>query len=296
MPDSPTTLREQLRTLLPDEGYTITADEVMATVEHGRVEGSLALEPAPVMSRRRFRGLAPALVWMLGLLVLVATGVGVFVGVNGTSPSKPAPVGGTGTSPSNPAPVGGSERLSDHLVLDAKRTVAGQSVDGNLVIYNPGKIFNLTKGCQPQLAVGLKRGKFHQQIAFAAVCDGTPLLIDHGTTRLPVTVRYDIQPMQPIGTRHPVPSEMSGRRRRTPASCRYLCGKGRVGFAGAATDAERGHPHLDNPIDHNISDDADIRLTGCSAVRYRTDDWPCYSARCNLLRVCDERRLLGPIT
>jgi hypothetical protein len=161
-------IEEQLATLLDYNAPAVTIEEVR--------EKAPATTPANRREdRRRVVGLRPALAWMVGLLVLGVLGIGIGVGVGGTTVNKPASVGGSG-------------RLSDHLALDVTRVVAGQSVEGNLVVYNPGKTFNLTKGCQPQLAVGLNRGNFHQTIAFAAVCDTAPLPIDHGTTRLQVRV------------------------------------------------------------------------------------------------------------
>jgi hypothetical protein len=62
---------------------------VMLRVERGRVEGSPTSEPIPAIPNQQVRGLVPALAWMLGLLVLVGLGVGIFVGVDGTSPGKP---------------------------------------------------------------------------------------------------------------------------------------------------------------------------------------------------------------
>ncbi|MGO9343410.1 MAG: hypothetical protein ACLP6E_12980 [Acidimicrobiales bacterium] len=173
-------VEQQLSTLLDYNAPAVTIEEV-------RQMASASTPAKPREAGRRVVGLRPAIAWMLGLLVLSALGIGIGVGVNGTTSNKPTSV------TNKPHPLGGTGRLSDHLALDKTRVVAGQSVDGKLVIYNPGKTFNLNKGCQPQLAVALNRGKFHQQIAFSTVCDGAPLLIDHGTTHLPVIVNttYD---------------------------------------------------------------------------------------------------------
>jgi hypothetical protein len=161
-------IEEQLSALLDYNAPAVTIEEVREKVP--------ATTPAkPRKNGNRVVGLRPALAWMFGLLVLGALGIGIGVGVNGTTANNPTSFGGTG-------------RLSDHLALDETRVIAGQSVNGALVISNPGKTLNLTKVCQPQLAVGLNLGNFHQTIAFASVCDGAPLLIDHGTTRLPVSV------------------------------------------------------------------------------------------------------------
>jgi hypothetical protein len=79
--------------------------------------------------------------------------------------------------------------ITDHLHLDQTRVVAGRSVNGDLIVYNPGSTINVSKGCEPQLAVQLNKGGFHQTIPFPAVCEtGQPLLIHHGTTMLPVSV------------------------------------------------------------------------------------------------------------
>ncbi len=174
MPELPPTLRGQLRTLLPDEGYTITADEVMASVEHSRVEASPTSDPTPVVQKRRVTSLAPALAWMLGILVLAAMGVGIFVGVKGTSPGKPVSEGAIG-------------KLTDRLVLDKAQVIAGQTVSGSVVIYNPGKSF-VVEVCDPPVQVLLNRGNFHQQpINNLMFCDGHLRLI-HGTTQLAITV------------------------------------------------------------------------------------------------------------
>ena len=135
----------------------------------------IATRATPFTPTTRVKGLVPALAWMLGLLVLGALGLGIFVGVSGTASTKPAPVAVTG-------------KLSDHLVLNQNHVVACHWVNGDLVVYNPGATFNLNKGCKPQLAVGLNRGTFHQQISFPEMCSTAPLLIDHGTTRLPISV------------------------------------------------------------------------------------------------------------
>ena len=190
MPELPTSLREQLRALLPDEGYKITPDEVMASIEHSRVEGSRTTDPTPVTARRRVTGLAPALAWMLGILVLAAMGVGIFVGVNGTSAGKPASVGAIG-------------ELSDRLVLDSTQVVAGQMVSGSVVIDNPGKTFAVRVACMP-VQVLLNRGTFHQPpLDIAKLCRDY-LSIRHGTTRLTVTVSTTVDgciqsgPSQPL--------------------------------------------------------------------------------------------------
>jgi hypothetical protein len=82
---------------------------------------------------------------------------------------------------------GAASMLSDHLRLDQTRVVAGQSVNGELIVYNAGKTIKLSVGCQSQLAVQLNRGSFHQAIPVATACEtGRPLLIHHGTTMLPV--------------------------------------------------------------------------------------------------------------
>jgi hypothetical protein len=179
VPELPTSLREQLQTLLPDEGSTITADEVMASVEVSRVEGPRQSEPIPVTPRRRVTGLAPALAWMLGILVLAAMGVGIFVGVNGTSASKPVSVGAIG-------------KLSDRLVLNKTQVIAGHNVYGSLIIQNPGDTFTVVVGCQP-LQVLLNRGNFHQQPSSTEEECIDHLGIRHGITRLAITINtvYD---------------------------------------------------------------------------------------------------------
>ncbi len=85
MPELPSRFREQLRTLLPDEGYTITADEAMASVDHRPVGSSMTSLQRPTVRGRRIVGLKPAIAWMLALLVLGALGLGIGVGVGGSS-------------------------------------------------------------------------------------------------------------------------------------------------------------------------------------------------------------------
>jgi hypothetical protein len=87
------------------------------------------------------------------------------------------------------SPHSASPKLSDYLHLDKTRVVAGQSFNGDLVVYNPGDTINLSEGCLPELAVQLDRGSFHQALPFStAICAGGPLLVHHGTTKLPVNV------------------------------------------------------------------------------------------------------------
>ena len=91
------------------------------------------------------------------------------------------------TSP--PVSHGTTSKLSDHLHLDQTRVVAGKSVNGDLIVYNPGSTINLSKGCTPQLFVELNRGSFHQAIPVATACEaGPPLTVHHGTTMFPVSV------------------------------------------------------------------------------------------------------------
>lgn len=160
-------IEEQLSALLDYNAPAVTVEEVR--------ENPPATTPAePSENRRRVVGLRPALAWMLGLLVLCGLGLGIGVGVSGSTAKKPVSVAATG-------------RLSDHLVLDKTRVVAGQTVDGNVVIYNPGKAF-VVEVCSPPVQVLLNRGNFHQEpVNDLMFCDDR-LRVLHGTTRLPFTV------------------------------------------------------------------------------------------------------------
>jgi hypothetical protein len=198
MSELPSTLREQLSALLPDDEYTITADEVMASVESKNAERWPTPHTGPAMPTRRLRlkALTPALAWMLALIVLAAVGIGVGVGVSGTSNLKIA--------------AGSTSKLSDYLHLDETRIAAGRSVNGSLVVHNPGRTINLTPrtrevdgqtvaGCQPSLFVELYRGSYSQQIYVPNPCDQGPLLVKHGTTKLPVTVMTTYGVCSPSG-------------------------------------------------------------------------------------------------
>jgi Protein of unknown function (DUF4232) len=164
---------------------------------------------------------------MLALIVLAAVGIGVGVGIGGTRHLNTA--------------AGSTSKVSDYLHLDETRITAGQSVDGSLVVQNPGKTINLTPptrevggqpvaGCQPSLLVELYRGTFSQQVYVSNPCDQGPLLVKHGTIRLPVTVMttYGIcSPSGPSSTNMP-PCLASGRPPPLPPG-RYLAKAGWTG-------------------------------------------------------------------
>jgi hypothetical protein len=91
------------------------------------------------------------------------------------------------TSP--PVARGATSKITDHLHLDQTRVVAGKSVNGDLIVYNPGSTIKLSKGCTPQLFVELNRGSFHQAVPVATACEaGPPLTVRQGTTMFTVSV------------------------------------------------------------------------------------------------------------
>ncbi len=126
---------------------------------------------------------------MLGVLVLCALGLGIGVGVSGTTAKKPAF-------------VGGMRSLSDHLVLDKTRVIAGQTVDGQVVIYNPGKTF-VVDVCSPPAQVLLHRGNLHQEPVNNLMFCNDHLHILHGTTRLAITVNTTADACTQSGSNQP---------------------------------------------------------------------------------------------
>lgn len=88
------------------------------------------------------------------------------------------------------------------IELHTTKIVAGQSVEGWLVVTNPGHAFDLTQvasihvrsaggrviHCRPAFAVYLSNAKVTQTIGFRDNCEAAPFLIRSGTTRLPFTL------------------------------------------------------------------------------------------------------------
>ena len=89
---------------------------------------------------------------------------------------------------SPPPRRGSSNAITDYLHLEVKTVIGGRTVNGDLVIENPGKPLNLTRGCAPQLAVGLDKGSFHQEIAFPSDCRAIPVIVKHGETDMAFVV------------------------------------------------------------------------------------------------------------
>jgi anti-sigma factor RsiW len=162
-------LQEKLSVLLDFNVPAVLIEEVRLH------EADSPVRTKPMSPRRR--GLFPAIAWGVGVLVLVALGVGFFVGVHRT------------TTFTGPAPIGAAPKLSDRLVLDKTRVVAGKYVKATIVVSNPGKTFDVETVCQPQIAVQLHKGSLYQQIYSPLIgCAGNPLIVRHGTTRIPVGV------------------------------------------------------------------------------------------------------------
>ena len=98
-----------------------------------------------------------------------------------TTTAPPLP-GGYGLLPSDP-------HLSDRILIATNRSKPGLSIDGTLVVVNDGAApINLTKSCRPDFVVALTNSHYTPQVAFAAVCRSTPLMIAPGSNRLPVRV------------------------------------------------------------------------------------------------------------
>ena len=163
------TIEEQLSTLLDHNAPAVNIEAI-------RERTPATTLAKPMRNGKRMVGLRPALAWMFALLVLGALGIGIGVGVNGTATTKP-------TS------LGGAERLSDHLVLDTTRGPSqGRASTARSSSTTPARLLTLPRVANLSWQSRLNRGNFHQQIAFPADCVNGPMLIDHGTTRLPVSV------------------------------------------------------------------------------------------------------------
>jgi len=87
-------------------------------------------------------------------------------------------------------------RLRIHLDLNATHTVAGRPIKAALIIYNPQGALDvavpLIGQCRFLFDVVLMRGRFHAEEGVPACLPG-PLVITHGTNRLPFTLdsRYN---------------------------------------------------------------------------------------------------------
>ncbi len=88
-------------------------------------------------------------------------------------------------------------RLTVHIDLASSQTVAGHSIDGALVVYNPGDAMNLalqeSRRCPLLFDVILRRGTFHVEAGLLTACSTQVLVLAHGTTRLRFTLntRYN---------------------------------------------------------------------------------------------------------
>ena len=81
--------------------------------------------------------------------------------------------------------------ITDTLALRATTVRPGQSIDGALVVHNPGPTLDLTAPghCAPSFAAGLVgNGIDLQAPGISAACTDHPFLVGHGTTRLSLTV------------------------------------------------------------------------------------------------------------
>jgi hypothetical protein len=82
--------------------------------------------------------------------------------------------------------------MTVQITLSTTRTVAGNSIKGDLVFTNPGPAVNLTSlepsGCKPAFAVYLTNGTISNAPAFTADCVAGPFVIAQGTTTLPFSL------------------------------------------------------------------------------------------------------------
>ena len=96
------------------------------------------------------------------------------------------------TSCSAPSSPVSSNRLRVQIVLDSAHVVAGETIRGHVVVFNPHAAINLTQTaknhCEPGFVVILTQGTFRNAVGFTAECTPTPLVISHGVTRFPITV------------------------------------------------------------------------------------------------------------
>jgi hypothetical protein len=99
MPELPETLSDQLRALLSYDTDPITAAEARSLAARSS-DDATHLGPSRPGRPQRHAGIRPALAWTLGILVLIALGIGVSVSFNRTSHAKPAG-GPTTTSAAN---------------------------------------------------------------------------------------------------------------------------------------------------------------------------------------------------
>jgi hypothetical protein len=87
-----------------------------------------------------------------------------------------------------------TNRTTVQIVLRTSHVVAGRSIKGELVVYNPKAAINLTDRvgpphCAPGFAVILMQGHFRNDVNFTLDCSTRPLVIAHGFTRFPIAVR-----------------------------------------------------------------------------------------------------------
>lgn len=87
------------------------------------------------------------------------------------------------TVPYAPPPPGA---LTTRIELPSTSLVAGSTVRGNLVVTNhTDRTFNLTEGCRPYWAVGLRSSTIAFNPAIPTVCALVPFWVYPGTNRLP---------------------------------------------------------------------------------------------------------------
>jgi hypothetical protein len=90
-------------------------------------------------------------------------------------------------------------RISSRIVLSTTRAMAGQTIDGVLVVDNPGPAVNLTATarCRPTFAVSLSNSRINYQPVIPLDCSIRPFVIAHGTTRLRFTIPTTYSGCQP---------------------------------------------------------------------------------------------------
>jgi hypothetical protein len=84
-----------------------------------------------------------------------------------------------------------THRIESRIVLNTTHVVAGQDINGVLVVNNPGPSINLTTiaRCRPTFAIYLSNRRINNQPVIPLDCSPRPFVIAHGTSRLRFTIR-----------------------------------------------------------------------------------------------------------
>lgn len=106
-----------------------------------------------------------------------------------TASSKSTEVTTTTLPPDSLGLVPAAPRITDRVVLKTTKVKAGANIAGTLIVTNASQApVDLTRRCEPDVAVVLHNRSVDQQPAFAAACGLRPLLLVPGENRFPISV------------------------------------------------------------------------------------------------------------